>query len=77
MLAGVAAGLLENLRAAAELVQEPVAPLAPVPANRDAYDNAYGRYRRLFNSLKPMFSPAVSPIAAPMVTRQGREAATR
>ena len=38
MLAGVAAGLVENLRAAAELVQEPVAPLAPVPANRDAYE---------------------------------------
>ena len=77
MLAGVAAGLVENLRAAAELVQEPVAPLAPVPANRDAYDDAYGRYRQLFNSLKPMFGPSVSPIAAPMVKRQGREAAAR
>jgi xylulokinase len=77
MLAGVAAGLVENLRAAAELVEEPVAPLAPVPAHRDAYDDAYGRYRRLFGSLKPMFGPAVSPIAAPPARRQGREAAAR
>ncbi len=77
MLAGVAAGLVENLRTAAELVQELVAPLAPVPANRDAYEDAYGRYRRLFGSLKPMFGPAVSPIAALAVKRPAREAGAR
>jgi xylulokinase len=77
VLAGVAAGLVENLRTAAELVQEPVAPLAPVPANRDAYDDAYRRYRRLFSSLKPMFGPAASPIAMPGVKRPARGAGAR
>jgi xylulokinase len=77
MLAGVAAGLVENLRSAAGLVQEPVAPLAPAPANRGAYEDAYGRYRRLFGSLKPMFGAAVSPIAAPTTKRPAREAGVR
>jgi xylulokinase len=77
MLAGVAAGLVENLRWAAALVQEPVAPLAPVPANRGVYEDAYGRYRRLFGSLKPMFGPAVSPIAARTTKRRTREAGVR
>ncbi len=77
MLAAVAAGLVEDLRSAAELVQEPVAPLAPATANRDAYENAYARYRRLFGSLKPMFGPAVSSISALRAKRPGREAGGR
>jgi hypothetical protein len=28
----------------------------PEPANLPAYEDAYGRYRRLFDSLEPMFS---------------------
>jgi xylulokinase len=74
MLAAVAAGLVEDLRAAARLVQEPVVALAPAPANRDAYENAYGRYRRLFDSLKPMFAPAASSMPA---IPAGREAGAR
>jgi xylulokinase len=77
MLAAVAAGLVEDLRSAAELVQGPVALLAPAPANRDAYEDAYARYRRLFGSLKPMFGPAVSSISALRAKRLGREAGAR
>jgi len=77
MLAAVAAGLVADLRSAAELVQEPVTPLAPVTANREAYENAYRRYRRLFNSLKPMFGPAVSSISTLSTKRLGREAGAR
>jgi xylulokinase len=76
MLAAVAAGLVADLRLAAALVQEPVAPLAPVLANREAYEQAYARYRQLFGSLKPMFTPAssISPLRA---LRGGREAGAR
>jgi xylulokinase len=77
MLAAVAAGLVADLRAAGGLVQEPVAPLAPEAANREAYDRAYARYRRLFDSLKPMFSPTVSSIAALRPMRHVREAGAR
>ncbi len=71
VLAAVAAGFIEDLPSAARLVREPVAPLAPVAANRNAYDEAYGKYRRLFASLKPMAAPAV--VAIPF----GREAGAR
>jgi xylulokinase len=77
MLAAVAAGLVADLRSAAGLVQEPVAPLAPAPANRDAYEDAYGRYRRLFDSLMPMFAPPVSSIATLRTKRLGREVGAR
>jgi xylulokinase len=77
MLAAVAAGLVENLRAAAALVQEPVAPLAPVTENREAYEKAYARYRQLFGSLKPMFAPAVASISPLRTMRGGREAGAR
>jgi xylulokinase len=77
MLAAAAAGLVGNLRAAAELVQEPMAPLAPAAANGDAYEQAYARYRRLFRSLKPMFDPVVSSIAAARTMRRGQEAGAR
>jgi xylulokinase len=77
MLAAAAAGLVGDLRAAAELVQEPMTPLAPAAANRDAYEQAYARYRRLFRSLKPMFDPVVSSIAAAWTMRRGQEAGAR
>jgi hypothetical protein len=73
----VAAGLVENLRAAAALVQEPVAPLAPVTENREAYEKAYARYRQLFGSLKPMFAPAAASISPLRTMRGGREAGAR
>lgn len=77
MLAAVAARLVADLRSAAELVQEPVAPLAPVKANREAYEKAYARYRQLFGSLKPMFSPTISSISPLRTMRGGREAGAR
>jgi xylulokinase len=58
MLAAVAAGLADDLRSAAALLQEPVTLLAPSPATHGAYEDAYGRYRQLFHSVKPMFERA-------------------
>jgi xylulokinase len=77
MLAAVAAGLVADLRSAAESVQEPVAPLAPAAANRRAYEDAYDRYRRLFSSLRPMFDRAAAAKSASPVLRLGREASAR
>jgi len=77
MLAAVAAKLVDDLHAASELVQGPVIPFGPQAENREAYDKAYARYWRLFDSLKPMFAPAVSSIAARRPMRQAREAGAR
>jgi xylulokinase len=77
MLAAVAAKLVDDLHAASELVQGPVIPFGPQAENREAYDKAYARYRRLFDSLRPMFAPAVSSIAARRPLRQVREAGAR
>ena len=56
LLAAVASGLARNLDEAADRIAPPDATIAPDAANRAAYDDAYGRYRRLFESLKPLFS---------------------
>ncbi|HUL09372.1 MAG TPA: FGGY family carbohydrate kinase [Candidatus Acidoferrum sp.] len=77
MLAAVAAGLVADLRSAGKLAQGAVAPFAPQAANRDAYEVAYARYRRLFDSLRPMFASAVSPVAALQLERQRRELGAR
>jgi sugar (pentulose or hexulose) kinase len=77
MLAAVAAELVADLRTAGELVREPVAPVAPQAGNQDVYERAYERYRRLFGSLKPMFSPTVSSISALQPMRHVREAGAR
>ena len=45
-----------------------VPTVEPDPAARAAYDDAYGAYRRLFNSLRPMFehaAPGTVPEPAP------------
>ena len=60
LLAAVAAGGALDLDAAASRIAPPDTVVAPNPANRQAYDDAYGRYRRLFQSLKPLFSPVPS-----------------
>ena len=53
--AAVAGGVQENLAACAGLVGAVAETIDPNLANRTAYDDAYGAYRRLFNSLGPMF----------------------
>jgi xylulokinase len=55
MLAAVAAGLQPDLRAAARRVATEATIVAPHAKRRGAYDDAYGAYRRLFDSLRPMF----------------------
>ncbi|MCI0431631.1 MAG: hypothetical protein L0210_13960, partial [Rhodospirillales bacterium] len=56
MLAAVAAGVLPDLDAAAGLVrEEQPSMLEPDPRAQAAYAQAYGQYRRLFASLRPMF----------------------
>jgi xylulokinase len=55
MLAAVAAGLQPDLRAAARRVATEATIVAPHAERRGAYDDAYGAYRRLFDSLRPMF----------------------
>jgi xylulokinase len=60
LLAAVAAGMVASLDEAANRIATPSALIAPDTAKRTAYDDAYGRYRRLFESLKPMFNSARS-----------------
>ena len=55
VLAAVAAGLQPDLREAARRVATEATVLEPDAATRDAYDEAYGAYRKLFDSLRPMF----------------------
>jgi xylulokinase len=55
LLAAVAAGAEADLDSAADRLAPATAEIAPVAAHRGAYDEAYGRYRRLFAALKPMF----------------------
>jgi sugar (pentulose or hexulose) kinase len=73
MLAAVAA----DLRTTAEMVQEAMAPILPVASNRGAYQDAYSRYRRLFDALRPMFDCASPPQSTSRVIRLSREAGAR
>jgi xylulokinase len=58
MLAAVAARRLPDLAAAARLVGGVAQAFEPDAAKRQVYEEAYGRYRRLFEALKPMFAEA-------------------
>jgi len=58
LLAAVAAGVYPHIGAAARQIAQTVACLEPDAARHARYDAAYGRYRRLFESLKPMFGAA-------------------
>lgn len=55
VLAGKAAGLIEDIGATVAILN-PVADVTlPLVRHREAYDNAYRRYRQLFTSLRPLF----------------------
>ncbi len=56
MCAAVAGGLQADLLGCAKLVGEVAERLDPQTAARPAYDEAHGAYRRLFDSLRPMFA---------------------
>ena len=74
MLAAVAAGLIGNLHQAAGMVRAPAALLAPAASTRGAYGEAYGRYRHLFDNLRPLFEPARPAPLRQNGIRVGREA---
>jgi xylulokinase len=54
LLAAVAAGGASDLRSACALLALPLRRQRANPANRAAYDDAYRRYRRLFDALEPL-----------------------
>jgi len=55
MLAGVAAGVFRDLDEAGRTMITTSRRYAPDPATRAAYDEAYGRYVELFETLRPLF----------------------
>jgi len=55
MLAAVAAGIVPDLAQAAAAVPPPAEIIDPRPANRAAHDEAYERYRALFDALRPLY----------------------
>ncbi len=56
--AAVAGGIHSDIPSCAALVGGDVETVEPDAAARPAYDDAYGAYRRLFDSLRPMFERA-------------------
>jgi xylulokinase len=60
MLAAIAAGHHADLHQAAGLVRGSGRTLSPIPAHRAAYEEAYGRYGRLFSALKPLYEPVTT-----------------
>jgi len=57
MLAGVAAGLFADLDAATAVAVATKRRYDPDPAARRACDEAYARYLKLFDAVRPMFAP--------------------
>ena len=55
MLAAVAAGLHPNIGSCVGARAGPSESLEPDPSNRAVYDEGYSAYRRLFESLRPMY----------------------
>jgi len=55
MIAGVAVGLFPDLASACSAMVATRERYEPDPATRAAYDDAYDRYIRLFDALRPMF----------------------
>ena len=56
MIAGVAVGVFPDLVAACSAMVTIQDRYEPDPATRAAYDDAYGRYLRLFDTLRPLFT---------------------
>jgi len=58
MIAGVAAGIFTDLSAACAAMVTVKDRYEPDPTTRTAYEDAYGRYVRLFDALRPLFATA-------------------
>ena len=58
MLAGVAVGAFVDLAAAERALVTTGARFEPDPETRPAYDDAYDRYVRLFEAMRPEFERA-------------------
>lgn len=58
MLAGVAVGAFQDLAAAERALVTTGARFEPDPTTRAAYDDAYDRYVRLFEAMRPEFERA-------------------
>jgi xylulokinase len=61
MIAGVAAGVFPDVSAACSAMVMVKDRYEPDPATRAAYDDAYDRYLRLFEALRPLFTMAGRP----------------
>ena len=61
MLAAVAAGIQPSLGACALRVRDWVGPVTAGPVEAAAYEAGYGAYRRLFESLRPMYEAHSGP----------------
>ena len=61
MTAGVAVGVYPDLAAADAALVVAKGRYEPDPTTRDAYDEAYDRYRRLFEALRPEFERPGGP----------------
>ena len=61
MIAGVAVGVFDDLPAASSAMVALQDRYEPNPATRIAYDDAYGRYLRLFDTLRPLFTKTGLP----------------
>lgn len=55
LLAAAATGLVDDLAAAGPRINPVAETVEPDSTNKAAYDEAYGRYRDLFATLKPLF----------------------
>ena len=55
LIAATAAGAEPSIAAASAALELQFHRRDPVPGNRSAYDEAYGRYQRLLGALRPMF----------------------
>jgi len=66
MIAGVAAGVFRDLEAACSAMVVVQDRYEPNQTARGAYDDAYGRYIRLFDALRPLFSTRGLPLADPI-----------
>ena len=52
-----AAGMFADLEAATRIAVATKRRYEPDPAARPAYDEAYARYLKLFDAVRPMFAP--------------------
>jgi ribulose kinase len=64
MLAAVACGAIDSLDAAAAQIAGPADTIAPDARAAESLDHAYRQYRRLFESLRPMFGADARAAAA-------------